>query len=152
LGVRPSERLTQVFREMLKSKIHRATVTQSDLHYIGSLTISKDLMEAARILPNEKVDLVNLNNGARLTTYAIEGPRGTGVIGVNGAAARLAHAGDLIIIISYVFLPDVEAAGHQPAIVHVDAENRIMRLGSDPAEVPVVSGAMRGDHVAGRMN
>jgi aspartate 1-decarboxylase len=135
---------------MMKSKIHRATVTQSDLHYIGSLTISSDLLEAARLLPNEKVDLVDLNNGARLTTYVIEGPRGSGVIGVNGAAARLVHVGDMIIIISYASLTDDEVAGYEPAIVHVDADNRITRLGSDPADVPVGSDAMRGDQVAGR--
>jgi aspartate 1-decarboxylase len=135
---------------MLKSKIHRATVTQSDLHYIGSLTISSDLMEAARLLPNEKVDLVNLNNGARLTTYVIEGPRDTGIIGVNGAAARLAHVGDMIIIISYAALSDEDATVYQPAIVHVDADNRITRLGNDPAAAPPGSGAMRGDQVAGR--
>jgi aspartate 1-decarboxylase len=134
---------------MMKSKIHRATVTQSDLHYIGSLTISSDLMDAARLLPNEKVDLVNLNNGARLTTYVIEGPRDTGIIGVNGAAARLAQVGDMIIVISYATLSDEDAAVYQPAIVHVDADNRITCLGNDPAAVPLGSGAIRGDRVAG---
>lgn len=130
---------------MMKSKIHRATVTQSDLHYVGSLTISSDLMEAAQLLPNEKVDVLDISNGARITTYVIEGPRETGVIGVNGAAARMVHVGDMIIIISYASLTDDEAAGYEPAVVHVDANNRITRLGSDPADVPIGSGAMRGD-------
>lgn len=138
-----------MLREMMKSKIHRATVTQSDLHYVGSLTISADLMEAADIVPNEKVDLVNISNGARLTTYAIKGPRGTGTIGMNGAAARLAHVGDLVIIISYAALTDEEIQSHKPSIVHVDPANRISRLGSDPAEEIPGSDTMRGDFARG---
>lgn len=137
-----------MLREMLKSKIHRATVTQSDLNYVGSLTIAADLMEAAGLLPNEKVDLVNLSNGARLSTYVIEGPGGSGVIGVNGAAARLAHAGDLVIIISYATVSDEEAACMRPRIVFVDKENRITALGDDAAYALPGTGTERGDRLA----
>jgi aspartate 1-decarboxylase len=136
-----------MLREMLKSKIHRATVTQSDLHYVGSLTIDADLMDAAGLLPNERVDLVNINNGARLSTYVIEGPRGSAVIGVNGAAARLAHVGDLVIIISYATVSDDEAATWLPQIVFVDERNQIITLGHDPAaEIPGTD-TRRGDRV-----
>src|SRR5690606_5727449 len=90
-----------VFRTMMKSKIHRATATQADLHYVGSVTVDEDLMDAADLLPHEQVDVVDITNGARLTTYAIPGPRGSGMIGINGAAARLVQPGDLIILISY---------------------------------------------------
>ena len=136
-----------MLREMLKSKIHRATVTQSDLNYVGSLTIAADLMEAAGLLPNEKVDLVNLSNGARLSTYVIEGPDGSGVIGVNGAAARLAHAGDLVIIISYATVSDEEAARMRPRIVFVDKDNRITALGDDAAGSLPGAGTQRGDQL-----
>jgi aspartate 1-decarboxylase len=139
-----------MFREMLKSKIHRATVTQSDLNYVGSLTIAADLMEAAGLLPNEKVDLVNLNNGARLSTYVIEGPGGSGVIGVNGAAARLAHIGDMVIIISYVAVSDEEAACMRPRIVFVDKDNKITGYGDDAAHSLPGTGTQRGDRIAGR--
>ncbi|AKU19154.1 aspartate 1-decarboxylase [Luteipulveratus mongoliensis] len=123
-------------RTMLKSKIHRATVTQADLHYVGSLTISKDLMEAADLLPGEQVDVVDIDNGNRLTTYAIEGPAGSGVIGINGAAARLISPGDLVIVISYAVVEDAEARALQPRIVFVDEANRIVEAGHDPAHVP----------------
>jgi aspartate 1-decarboxylase len=136
-----------MLREMLKSKIHRATVTQSDLHYVGSLTIAADLMEAAALLPNEKVDLVNLSNGARLSTYVIEGPAGSGVIGVNGAAARLAHTGDMVIIISYATVSDEEAARLRPRIVFVDEDNRITACGDDAAESLPGTGTQRGDRL-----
>src|SRR5919199_3569080 len=98
-----------MFRTMFKSKIHRATVTQADLHYVGSLTIDQDLMDAADLLPGEQVQVVDIDNGARLETYVIAGPRGTGVIGINGAAARLVSPGDLVIIISYATMDDAEA-------------------------------------------
>src|ERR1700722_10482404 len=137
-----------MLREMLKSKIHRATVTQSDLNYVGSLTIAADLMEAAGLLPNEKIDLVNINNGARLSTYVIEGPSGSGVIGINGAAARLAHIGDLVIIISYASVTDEEAASMRPRIVFVDKDNRITALGDDAAYSVPETGTNRGDQVA----
>jgi aspartate 1-decarboxylase len=119
---------------MFKSKIHRATVTEADLHYVGSVTIDADLMDAADLLPGELVHIVDITNGARLETYVIEGRRGSGVIGINGAAAHLVHPGDLVILISYAQMDDAEARAHRPAVVHVDADNRIVDLGSDPSE------------------
>src|SRR3954466_7348238 len=98
-----------MLRTMLKSKIHRATVTQADLHYVGSITIDAELMDAADLLEGEQVSIVDITNGARLETYVIPGERGSGVIGINGAAAHLVQAGDLVIIISYAMLPDAEA-------------------------------------------
>ncbi|MEU4211579.1 aspartate 1-decarboxylase [Streptomyces sp. NPDC026206] len=138
-----------MYRTMMKSKIHRATVTQADLHYVGSLTVDADLMEAADLLPGEKVDIVDINNGARLSTYVIEGPRGTGVIGINGAAARLISPGDLVIIIAYGSMDDAEARTFEPRVVFVDEHNAVADLGSDPAAVPEGSGLSRGDLVAG---
>jgi len=123
-----------MFRTMLKSKIHRATVTQADLHYVGSVTVDADLLEAADLLPGEQVVIVDLNNGSRLETYTIVGPRGSGIIGINGAAARLVQTGDLVIIISYATMTDAEARDYKPRIVHVDEHNGIVRLGSDAAE------------------
>ena len=138
-----------MMRTMLKSKIHRATVTQADLHYVGSVTIDQDLLDAADLLPGEQVAIVDITNGARLETYAISGPRGSGLIGINGAAARLVHEGDLVIIISYAGLSDAEARAYQPRIVHVDADNRIADLGSDPAEpAPGDPDQWRGDMLA----
>src|SRR5919106_4601695 len=97
-----------VFRTMMKSKIHRAMVTQADLHYVGSVTVDEDLLDAADLLPNEQVDIVDITNGARLSTYVIPGVRGSGVIGINGAAARLVQPGDLVILISYGLVDDAE--------------------------------------------
>ncbi|HEY0357185.1 MAG TPA: aspartate 1-decarboxylase [Mycobacteriales bacterium] len=135
-----------MFRTMFKSKIHRATVTQADLHYVGSVTIDADLMEAADLLPGEQVAIVDITNGARLETYVIEGERGTGIIGVNGAAAHLVHPGDLVILISYAQFTDAEARAYKPSVVHVDAANRIVHLGTDPAEpVPGAVDQVRGD-------
>ena len=125
-----------MLRTMLKSKIHRATVTQADLHYVGSVTLDADLMEAADLLPGEQVAIVDVTNGARLETYVIEGARGSGVIGINGAAAHLIHPGDLVILISYAQMDDELARRYQPRVVHVDAGNRIVELGSDPAAPP----------------
>lgn len=119
---------------MFKSKIHRATVTHADLHYVGSVTVDMDLLEAADILPGELVSIVDVTNGARLETYTIEGERGTGVIGINGAAAHLIHEGDIVILISYADMTTDEAKAYVPTVVHVDAANRIKQLGSDPAE------------------
>jgi aspartate 1-decarboxylase len=131
---------------MFKSKIHRATVTQADLHYVGSVTIDADLMEAADLLPGEQVAIVDITNGARLETYVIEGERGSGIIGVNGAAAHLVHPGDLVILISYAQFSDAEARAYVPSVVHVDADNRIVHLGADPAEpVPGAVDQVRGD-------
>ncbi|MGC5038800.1 aspartate 1-decarboxylase [Streptomyces sp. DT190] len=123
-----------VQRTLLNGKIHRATVTQADLHYVGSLTIDQDLMDAADITEGEQVHVVDIDNGARLTTYAITGERGTGVIGVNGAAAHLVHPGHLVIIMSFAALDETERGAHRPRVVHVDKGNRILALGADPAE------------------
>ncbi|MER7013146.1 aspartate 1-decarboxylase [Saccharopolyspora sp. NPDC000359] len=136
-----------MYREVLKSKIHRATVTQSDLHYVGSITIDQALVEAADLVAGEKVDVVDVTNGARLTTYVIEGPRDSGVIGINGAAAHLVKPGDLVIIISYASVPDAVARTFQPHIVFADEQNRIARVGGDPLDVPTGSGLVRGDLV-----
>ncbi|SDI95381.1 L-aspartate 1-decarboxylase [Frankineae bacterium MT45] len=122
-----------MFRTMLKSKIHRATVTQADLHYVGSVTVDADLLDAADLLPGEQVTIVDITNGARLETYTIEGERGSGIIGINGAAAHLVHPGDLVILISYAVLEDVEAKAYVPKVVHVDESNRIKHLGDDLA-------------------
>ena len=138
-----------MFRTMLKSKLHRATVTQADLHYVGSVTIDEDLMDAADLLAGEQVAIVDVNNGSRLETYVIAGPRGSGVIGINGAAARLVHEGDLVIIISYCTVTDAEARELKPRVVFVDSENRIVGTGSDPAEALAGMELMRGDVVAG---
>jgi aspartate 1-decarboxylase len=119
---------------MFKSKIHRATVTHSDLHYVGSLTVDANLIDAANLLPGELVSVVDINNGNRFETYLIAGERGSGVIGVNGAAARLAHVGDLVIVISYGLMSQEEAASFLPAVVHLNADNTIRAIGSDPAE------------------
>ncbi len=118
---------------MLKSKIHRATVTHANLHYVGSLTVDRELMEAADLLPGEQVAVVDVTNGARLETYVIEGEPGSGVIGVNGAAARLIHEGDLVIVISYAQFADAEARAYQPRVVHVDGQNRVIDIGGDLA-------------------
>jgi len=112
-------------RVMLHGKIHRATVTEADLHYVGSLTVDTDLLRAADILPNEQVLVVNLANGARLETYAIEGPAGSGVICANGAAAHHIHPGDIVIIMSYHLVDDAEAKSVRPRVVFVDQHNRI---------------------------
>ncbi|MBX3179026.1 MAG: aspartate 1-decarboxylase [Candidatus Hydrogenedentes bacterium] len=110
---------------MFKSKIHRATVTQAELHYKGSLTLDPVLMEAADMLPNEEVHVLNINTGARFTTYIIEGERGSGVVCLNGAAARLGQPGDLIIALTYCQMDREEARRHVPVVVHVDERNRI---------------------------
>jgi aspartate 1-decarboxylase len=133
-----------MLRTMLKSKIHRATVTQADLHYVGSLTVDVDLMEAADLLPGEQVAIVDVTNGARLETYVIEGERGSGVIGVNGAAAHLVHPGDLVIVISYGMMDSAEAAAYRPKVVFVDAGNKPVSLGDDPAHAPADAGLESG--------
>lgn len=139
-----------MMRVMLRSKIHRATVTQADLHYVGSVTVDEALMEAADLLPGEQVAIVDVTNGARLETYVIPGTRGSGVIGINGAAAHLVHPGDLVILIAYGLMSDEEARSFQPRVVHVDGNNRIVQLGSDPAEpVPGQPDQWRADAMAG---
>ena len=109
---------------LLKGKIHRAAVTQCDLHYEGSISVDATLLERAGILPHEQVDVLNINNGQRFTTYAIPAPAGSGTIGVNGAAARLAQKGDLVIIIAYARMEEAQARSFQPRVVMVDAANR----------------------------
>jgi len=124
-----------MLRTMMKSKIHRATVTQADLHYVGSVTVDEDLLDAADLLPGELVHIVDVTNGARLETYTIAGERGSGVLGINGAAARLVHPGDVVILIAYGQLETAEARDLRPRVVFVDAGNRILGTGDDPAEV-----------------
>jgi aspartate 1-decarboxylase len=109
---------------MLKSKIHRAVLTDANLNYVGSITIDRDLMDAADILPYEQVQVVNNNNGARFETYCIEGPRDSGVVCLNGAAARRGQPGDILIILSYTQISDQEARSHRPQVVLVDEHNR----------------------------
>ncbi len=116
---------SQMYIEVLKSKIHRAVITQADLHYIGSITIDEDLMDAVGIIENEKVHVVNINNGERLETYVIKGPRGSGVICLNGPAARKAQKGDVVIIISYAMMEYEKAREYKPMIVFPDDNNRI---------------------------
>jgi len=109
---------------LLKGKIHRATITQCDLNYEGSISVDAALMERAGILPHEQVDVLNINNGARFTTYAIPAAAGSGIIGVNGAAARLAQKGDLVIIVAYARMEEAEAKSFQPRVLLVDANNK----------------------------
>jgi aspartate 1-decarboxylase len=117
-----------MFRTMMKSKIHRATVTEANLNYVGSITIDQDILDAVDILENEKVQIVNNNNGARLETYVISGKRGSGVICLNGAAARLVQPGDTVIIISYATMADADARNHKPIVALMDKDNRIVEL------------------------
>jgi aspartate 1-decarboxylase len=121
-------------RTMFSAKIHRATVTHADLDYVGSVTVDADLLDAADLLPGEKVAIVDVTNGARLETYIIEGQRGSGVIGINGAAAHLVDVGDIVILIAYQTMSDAEAKAFRPRVVHVDRSNRIVDIGTDPAE------------------
>ena len=136
-------------RTMLKSKIHRATVTDSDLHYVGSITIDPDLLEAADIIEFEQVAVVDVDNGARFETYTIAGERGSGVIGINGAAARLVQPGDLVILIAYAQMETAEAKVFEPHVVFVDADNKVVATGSDPAEALPGTGLVRGDTLTG---
>jgi aspartate 1-decarboxylase len=113
--------------EVLKSKIHRAKVTQAELNYVGSITIDEDLIEAANIIPNEKVQIVNNNNGARFETYVIMGERGSGTICLNGATARLAQVGDIVIIMSYAYMEQDEARRYEPILIFPDTDNKLIR-------------------------
>ncbi|MFC5597664.1 aspartate 1-decarboxylase [Deinococcus cellulosilyticus] len=117
-------------RIMFRAKIHRATVTQADLDYVGSITIDSDLLELADILPNERVDIYNITNGNRLSTYALRGARGSGVIGINGAAAHLVKPGDLVIIAAYGNFTEEEARNLTPRVVHVDQNNKPLLVGA----------------------
>ena len=117
-----------MFRMMMGSKLHRATVTEADLNYVGSITIDRALLDAAGMLPNEKVHVVNNNNGARFETYIIAGEAGSGVICVNGAAARLVQKGDVVIILSYVYMSDEEARNHEPTVLLMDKNNKVEQI------------------------
>jgi aspartate 1-decarboxylase len=136
-------------RTIFKSKIHRATVTHADLHYVGSVTVDQDLLDAADILPGELVAIVDVTNGARLETYTIAGERGSGVLGINGAAAHLVDVGDTVILITYAQMTTEEARSFQPTVVHVDAGNRMIDLGHDPSEAVAV-GLERPPHAVAR--
>ncbi len=114
-------------RHLMKSKIHRATITATDLHYEGSLTVDEDLLEAADLIPHEEIQVVNVNNGSRFATYVIPGLRGSGVVQLNGAAARLGHPGDVVILIAYGLFTEQEAKRHAPRVVFVDERNRVVR-------------------------
>ncbi|MBE8523949.1 aspartate 1-decarboxylase [Amycolatopsis sp. H6(2020)] len=118
-----------MFRTMLKSKIHRATVTEANINYVGSLTVDADLMDAADLLPGELVHVLDITNGARLETYVIEGEAGSGTIGINGAAARLVQPDDLVIVIGYGVMDQQEIDSVKPRVVFVDADNRILTAG-----------------------
>ncbi|PTU28798.1 aspartate 1-decarboxylase [Bacillus subtilis] len=123
-----------MYRTMMSGKLHRATVTEANLNYVGSITIDEDLIDAVGMLPNEKVQIVNNNNGARLETYIIPGKRGSGVICLNGAAARLVQEGDKVIIISYKMMSDQEAKSHEPKVAVLNDQNKIEQmLGNEPA-------------------
>jgi len=135
-------------RIMMKWKIHRAAVTQADLDYVGSVTIDADLLDAADLLEGEQVAIVDITNGARIETYVIPAERGSGVIGINGAAAHLVHPGDLVILMSYAVLSDAEARALKPRVVHVDEKNHVVKLGDDAAEPVPGSSQKRGDLIA----
>ncbi len=137
-----------MLRTMLKSKIHRARVTQADLDYVGSVTVDHDLMDAADLLAGEQVAILDVTNGARLEIYVIAGERGSGVIGINGAAAHLVHPGDLVILLSYTQMDTAQARSYQPRVVFVDADNRVREQGSDLAHAPAGSSLSTGRAVA----
>jgi aspartate 1-decarboxylase len=122
-------------RHMLKSKIHRATVTDCNLHYAGSITIDSELMEEADLLPHEQVHVLDIDNGSRFETYVIEGRYGSREMCVNGAAARLVQPGDRVIVVSYGTYSEQELAAHEPRVVHVDEDNRILRVDADPSAI-----------------
>jgi aspartate 1-decarboxylase len=130
-----------MLRHFLLGKIHRATVTRADLDYVGSITIDLDLVEAAGFLENEKIDIYDVTNGARLSTYVIPGVRGSGEIGINGAAAHLVKPGDLVILASYGWMTAEEAEQHRPRVVHVDAKNRVVSLATSERTPPQAAAA-----------
>ncbi|WP_237843721.1 aspartate 1-decarboxylase [Cellulosimicrobium cellulans] len=125
---------------MMIGKIHRATVTQADLHYVGSITVDADLLDAADLYPGQQVDVVDVTNGARLTTYVIPGERGAGEVCINGAAAHLVKPGDVVILIAYGMLDDADARTYLPNVVFVDEQNRIVELSDEPGLVPAGHG------------
>lgn len=121
-------------RTLMKSKLHRVTVTEADLDYVGSITLDRDLMDAADLLPHERVQVLDVTNGARLETYVLEGPRGSGVVGINGPAAHLVAVGDVVLVVSYADMEDAEARAHRPTVVVVGPGNR------DPRPLGEVAG------------
>lgn len=128
--------MSEVMRPMIQGKIHRAKVTGADLHYVGSITIDEDLLDAADIAPGQQVDIADIDNGKRLTTYTIAGERGSGVVQLNGAAAHLVSVGDLVIIMAYCQVPESRVRGWRPAVAFVDEENRLIEAGDDAGAVP----------------
>ena len=131
--------MSEMMREMVVGKIHRATVTGADLHYVGSITVDEDLLDAADIVPGQKVDIADIDNGARLATYTIAGPRGSGVVQLNGAAAHLVSVGDLVIIMAYAHVPESQARTMAPSVVFVDADNRVVEGGLRACRVLVAA-------------
>lgn len=130
--------MKQMFKTMMNGKIHRATVTQADLNYVGSITIDEDILDAVGIEANEKVAIVNNNNGARFETYVIKGARGSGVVCLNGAAARMVQQGDIVIIMSYVLVDAEEAKNHVPKVAIMDENNRIKEMINYEPEATVI--------------
>lgn len=128
--------MTTLQRHMMTGKIHRATVTQARLDYVGSITVDEDLLRAADILPGQQVDVLDVTNGARLTTYAIAAEAGSGELCINGGAAHLVNPGDLVILIAYGLLSDAEARTYDPHVVFVDEHNRVVDVGAEPGRVP----------------
>ena len=120
-----------MLRTMMRAKLHGATVTQVDLHYVGSITLDAELLEKLDILPNERVQVLNVNNGARLETYVFAGERGSGVVGLNGAAARLAQPGDKVLVVCYSLMSEEEARSHKPKVALLDERNRIVEIRQD---------------------
>lgn len=126
----------EIMRTMIHGKIHRVTITGADLHYVGSITVDQDLLDAADIAPGQQVDVVDVNNGSRLTTYTIAGERGSGIIQLNGAAAHLVNVGDIAIIMAYSHVPESRVRSWEPSVVFVDENNRIVEQGKYPGLVP----------------
>lgn len=134
--------MTERLRKMVTGKIHRATVTGADLHYVGSVTVDSALLDAADILPGEAVDIVNVTNGNRLTTYTIPAERGSGELTINGAAAHLMHTGDIVILIAYGWMADSEAQTYKPRVAFVDEKNQVVDLSGEPGQVPDEAGKL----------
>ncbi len=128
--------MSEIMRPMIQGKIHRAKITAADLHYVGSVTIDEDLLDAADIAPGQQVDIADIDNGNRLTTYTIAGPRGSGVIQLNGAAAHMVTVGDLVIIMAYCHVPESMVRTWTPAVAFVDEDNRLIEVGDNAGAVP----------------
>lgn len=128
--------MTEVMRPMIQGKIHRVRVTAADLHYVGSVTIDADLLDAADIVAGQQVDISDIENGNRLTTYVIPGERGSGMLQMNGAAAHLVTVGDLVIVMAYAQVPESQVRDWRPSVVFVDRDNHLLHSGDDPGAVP----------------